>query len=345
MQQDYRFLKACRREPVDATPVWLMRQAGRYMKEYRRIRKKTPFLTMCKTPELAAEVTLMPVQKLAVDAAILFSDILIAVEAMGVDLRFSEDRGPIIHQPIRDMRAVDGLRVIEPEEKVPFVMEAIRIIRRELNGRVPLIGFSGAPFTLASYLVEGGHSRNYTVIKTMMYRDASTYHALMDKLTRVVISYLNAQIDAGVQAVQLFDTWVGCLSPEDYEEFVLPYSRRVIEGLGNRAPVIHYANCVATLLELMKKAGGEVIGIDWRIDLDEAWKRLGYEVGIQGNLDPNVLLASQDEIEKRVKDILRRAEDRPGHIFNLGHGVLPETPVENVAFMIDCVHKYSQRPS
>ncbi|MFZ3063115.1 MAG: uroporphyrinogen decarboxylase, partial [Actinomycetota bacterium] len=335
---------ACRREPVDVTPVWLMRQAGRYMKEYRTIREKTPFLTMCKTPEVAAEVTLQPVERLGVDAAILFSDILVPVEAMGVSLRFSEDRGPVISQPIRDRKAVEALNIIEPEEEVSFVMEAIRIIRRELDGKVPLIGFSGAPFTLASYLVEGGHSRNYSVIKAMMYGDSSTYHALMDKLVRVITAYLNAQIDAGVQAVQLFDSWVGCLGPGDYEEFVLSHSKQVIDGLRNRVPVIHYANCGATLLELMKRAGGDVIGIDWRVNLDEAWKRLGYDVGIQGNLDPNVLLAPQDEIDKRVKDILKRADNRPGHVFNLGHGVLPQTPVENVSFMVDAVHKYSQRP-
>ncbi|MDI6821922.1 MAG: uroporphyrinogen decarboxylase [Actinomycetota bacterium] len=343
-----RFLKACRRQPVDCTPVWLMRQAGRYLREYSKIRSKTTFLTMCRTPELAAEVTILPVDKLGVDAAILFSDILLPVEAMGIELEFAEGKGPIIHNPIRDRLSVDALVVMEPEEEVPFVMETIRIVRRHLEGRVPLIGFSGAPFTLASYLVEGGHSRNYIYTKSMIFQEPLTYHALMDKLTKVVISYLNAQIRAGVQAIQIFDTWVECLSPGDYREYVMPYTKRVIDGLnpgtGNEyVPLIHYARGGAMLLESMKEAGGDVIGIDWRIDLDVAWERLGYDVAIQGNLDPTVLFAPPEEIERRVKDILNRVGNRPGHIFNLGHGVLPQTPVEHVIFMVEAVHKHSKR--
>ncbi len=344
-----RFLKACRRQPVDCTPVWLMRQAGRYLREYSEIRSKATFLTMCKTPELAAEVTILPVDKLGVDAAILFSDILLPMEAMGIELEFVEGKGPIIHNPIRDRLSVDALAVMDPEEEVPFVMETIRIVRRHLEGRVSLIGFSGAPFTLASYLVEGGHSRNYIYTKSMIFQEPLTYHALMDKLTKVVISYLNAQIRAGVQAIQIFDTWVECLSPGDYREYVMPYTKRVIDGLDRGAgnlkdvPLIHYARGGAMLLESMKEAGGDVIGIDWRIDLDVAWERLGYDVAIQGNLDPTVLFAPPEEIERRVKDILNRVGNRPGHIFNLGHGVLPQTPVERVIFVVEAVHKHSKR--
>lgn len=339
-----RFLKACRRQPVDCTPVWLMRQAGRYLKEYSKIRSETTFLTMCKTPELAAEVTILPVDKLGVDAAILFSDILVPVEAMGIELEFLEGKGPIIHNSVRDRSSVDALAVIDPEEEVPFVMETIRIVRRHLGGRVPLIGFSGAPFTLASYLVEGGHSRNYIYTKSLMYQEPSIFHILMDKLTKVVISYLNAQIRAGAQTIQIFDTWVECLSPGDYREYVMPYTKRVIDGLDRQdVPLIHYARGGAMLLESVKEAGGDVIGIDWRIDLDVAWERLGHDVAIQGNLDPTVLFAPPEEIERRVRDILNRAGNRPGHIFNLGHGVLPQTPVEHVIFMVEAVHEHSKR--
>lgn len=343
MTAEHRFLKACRREPVDCTPVWLMRQAGRYMSEYREVRNRVPFLTMCKTPELAAEVTLQPVEKLGVDAAILFADILLPLEPMGVQIEFAQNEGPVIHNPIRTLADVKTLRLIEPEEDVSFVVEAVKLVRQKLNGRVPLIGFSGAPFTLASYIVEGGHSQNYIYIKSMMYNDPSTYHTLMDKVTQVVTRYLNAQIRAGAQAVQLFDSWMGCLSPRDYEEFVLPHTQRVIQELESGVPVIHFATGSSAFLELMKKAGGDVIGVDWRIDLDVAWQRLGYNVAIQGNLDPVVLFASPEEIERRVKDILERAGGRPGHIFNLGHGVLPKTPVENVIAMVEAVHKYSRR--
>lgn len=343
MTAEHRFLKACRREPVDCTPVWLMRQAGRYMSEYREVRNRVPFLTMCKTPELAAEVTLQPVEKLGVDAAILFADILLPLEPMGVQIEFTQNGGPVIHNPVRTLADVKTLRLIEPEEDVSFVVEAVKLVRQKLNGRVPLIGFSGAPFTLASYIVEGGHSQNYIYIKSMMYNDPSTYHTLMDKVTQVVTRYLNAQIRAGAQAVQLFDSWMGCLSPRDYEEFVLPHTQRVIQELESGVPVIHFATGSSAFLELMKKAGGDVIGIDWRIDLDVAWQRLGYNVAIQGNLDPVVLFASPEEIERRVKDILERAGGRPGHIFNLGHGVLPKTPVENVIAMVEAVHKYSSR--
>ncbi len=343
-----RFLSACRRQPVDCTPVWLMRQAGRYMPEYRAIRAKTDFLTMCKTPELAAEVTLQPVDALGVDAAILFADILLPLEGMGLELEFAKNEGPVIHNPVRDGAAVDKLTPLEPQDDVPYVLEAIRILRRELAGRVPLIGFSGAPFTLASYIVEGGGSRNYLHAKSLMYQEPAVWHALMDKIADVVIAYLNAQIEAGAQAVQVFDSWAGALSPGDYEAYVLPHSRKVIEGLATGSgaadvPVIHFAGNNGHLLELMAGAGGDVIGLDWRVNLDDAWRRLGYDVAVQGNLDPVALYAAPDEIRRRVKEIIDRAEGRWGHVFNLGHGILPTTPVEHAVALVDAVHELSTR--
>ncbi len=337
------FLLACRRKPTEYTPIWLMRQAGRYMKEYRALRKKFSFLEMCKRPELAAEVTLQPIEKFKLDAAIIFSDILIPLEPMGVEFEFAKGEGPVFHRPIREMKDVERLKIIEPEEETPFLMEAIRIVRKELKGKIPLIGFSGAPFTLASYIIEGGHSKNYILTKNLMYQDRSTWDLLMEKLSLVLIRYLNAQIRAGVQALQLFDSWVGCLTPGDYEEYVLPYSKKIIDGLDKKTPVIHFGTSTSALLPLMKNAGGDVIGADWRVDLGEAWARIGYDVGIQGNLDPVVLLGPVDLIKKEVKRILDRAEGRPGHIFNLGHGILPNTPVEHVSALVDMVHEYSSR--
>jgi uroporphyrinogen decarboxylase len=339
----YPFLMACRKEPTPYTPVWLMRQAGRYQKEYRALRKKYSFLDMCKTPELAARVTLLPVEQLNVDAAIIFADILLPLEPMGIDFEFAKNEGPVFHQPIREMKQIDALRVVEPEEDMPFLMEAIRTVRRELEGKIPLIGFSGAPFTLASYVIEGGHSKNYILTKGMMYQNRPAWHGLMEKLADMLIRYLNSQIGAGAQAVQLFDSWVGCLSPQDYEEYVLPYSKKVIDGVDKRVPLIHFATSSSTLLEGMKQAGGDVIGLDWREDLREAWARIGHDVGVQGNLDPVILFGPVDRIEKEVKRILERAEGRPGHIFNLGHGILPDTPVDNVVRLVDAVHEYSAR--
>ncbi len=337
------FLKACRREEVEYTPVWLMRQAGRYMKEYRSIRRRYDFLTMCKTPEIAAEVTLQPIERLGVDAAIIFADILLPLEGMGIDLEFAKNEGPVIHNPVRRREDVERLRVIDPLEEVPFVMEAIRIVRRELDGRVPVIGFSGAPFTLASYMVEGGHSRNYVITKTLMYNDPSSWHLLMDRISDVVIEYLNAQIEAGAQAVQIFDSWVGCLGPGDYREYVLPHMKRVTEGIREDVPVIHFATNSSTLLELMREAGGDVIGVDWRVDIGEAWKRIGYDRAIQGNLDPVILFAEPEVIEKAVRTILGAIGNRPGHIFNLGHGILPKTPVDHVIALVEMVHRLSRR--
>jgi len=343
-QSNNRFLRACWREPVDYTPVWFMRQAGRYMAEYRKIRKKYDILSICKTPEVAAQVTLQPIHRLRVDAAIIFADILLPLQGMGIDLAFTKGEGPAIRNPVRTSADVKALRMIEPREDLSFVMEAIKIVKKELNGKVPLIGFSGAPFTVASYLIEGGHSAHYIHTKLMMYKAPDTWHALMQKLSQVTMEYLRSQIHAGAQAVQIFDSWVGCLSPGDYRNFVLPYTRQVIQGLkGERVPIIHFGTGTSNLLELMKSAGSDVIGVDWRIDLDQAWKRLRYDVAIQGNLDPVALFGPLNEIEKRVQDILRRAANRPGHIFNLGHGILPQTPVEHVAAVVEMVHNYSRR--
>ena len=342
-EKQYPFLRACRRQDTFYTPIWLMRQAGRYLKGYRALRKKYSFLTMCKNPELAAQVTLQPIEKFKFDAAIIFSDILIPLEPMGVEFEFAKGEGPVFHHPLREKKDVERLRVFDPEKEISFLMEAIRIVRKELEGRVPLIGFSGAPFTLASYIIEGGHSKNYVLTKSLMYQDRPTWNALMEKISEVLIRYLNAQTQSGVQALQIFDSWVGCLSPGDYEEYVLPYSRKVIEGVSKSVPLIHFATSNSTLLELMKRAGGDVIGLDWRVDIGEAWARLGYDVAIQGNLDPIILLGPVDLIEKNVKKILDRVGGRPGHIFNLGHGILPNTPPDHVAALVDIVHEYSAR--
>ena len=343
MEGDHVFLRACRREPTEYTPVWLMRQAGRYMEEYRGIRRKVAFLELCKSPELAAEVTLLPIRKLGVDAAIIFGDILLPMEGMGINLEFAEGGGPLIRNPIGEREDIERLRIIEPEEDVRFILKAIEIVRRELEDRVPLIGFAGAPFTLASYLIEGGHSTDYSRTKGLMLGENSLWHHLMEKLTEVTVRYLRAQVHRGAQALQLFDTWVGCLSPWDYEAHVLPYSRRVIQEVGDQVPLIHFSGGTSGFLRLIKEAGGDVIGIDWRTDLGKAWERLGYDVGIQGNLDPYLLLASRQVIEANVRRILESAGNRPGHIFNLGHGVLPETPLENVIFMVESVHRFSRR--
>ena len=342
-EDQYPFLEACRRQPTQYTPIWLMRQAGRYMKEYRALRKKYSFLEMCKNPELAAQVTLQPIEKFKLDAAIIFSDILIPLEPMGVEFEFAKGEGPVFHHPLREMKDIEKLRIIEPEEDLPFLMKAIQIVRKELQGKIPLIGFSGAPFTLASYIIEGGHSKNYVLTKSLMYQERSTWNALMEKISAMLIRYLNAQIRSGVQALQIFDSWVGCLTPSDYEEYVLPHSKKVIEGVGKSVPLIHFATSNSALLELMKRAGGDVIGVDWRVNIGEAWTRLGYDVAIQGNLDPVILFGPVDLIEKEVKRILDRIKGRPGHIFNLGHGILPETPIDHVAALVDMVHEHSSR--
>jgi uroporphyrinogen decarboxylase len=341
MDIDNRFLRACRRELVDATPVWFMRQAGRYMSEYRAIREKYSLLEICYHPELAAEVTLQPIQILGVDAAILFADILLPAIPLGVGLKFAKGEGPILQNPISTMKDVRALNPVNVQTDLGYAMEAIRILRGALNG-MPLIGFCGAPFTVASYLIEGGSSREFLKTKTMMYSDPQTWHALMEKLSSVLADYLVAQIRAGVQAVQVFDSWVGTLSPSDYEMFVLPYSQRVLQAAkAEGVPVIHFGTNTTTLLPLMKRAGGDVIGLDWRIPLDNGWTLLGSDVAVQGNLDPVTLFAPLPEIKSRVHDILRRADGRPGHIFNLGHGILQNTPVDNVKAVVDMVHEYT----
>jgi len=335
-----RFLRACNRLPVDTTPVWFMRQAGRYMPEYRFIREKYSLLEICYQPELAAEVTLQPVRALSVDAAILFADILLPAIPLGVGLEFAKGEGPVLQNPVRTIDDVRNLRPVDPETDLGYVMEAIRILRGTL-GSVPLIGFCGAPFTVASYLIEGGSSREFLRTKAMMYSDPRTWHALMERLSDVLAGYLVAQIRAGAQAVQVFDSWVGALSPQDYEDFVLLYSQKVLRAAkAEGVPVIHFGTNTTTLLSLMKRAGGDVIGLDWRIPLDQGWSGLGGEVAVQGNLDPAVLFAPLPEIRCRVDEILQRAGGRPGHIFNLGHGILQNTPVENVRAVVDMVHEY-----
>lgn len=335
------FMRACRREPVPYTPIWLMRQAGRYMPEYREVRARTPFLELCKRPELAAEVTVTAAERLGVDAAIIFADILLILEPMGIDLEFAKGEGPVIHNPVRDAQGVERLRELPDATSLAYVYEAIRVTRRALKPTLPLIGFAGAPFTLASYLVEGGASKNYIQTKRLMYSDKGVWHEMMSKLSRSLALYLNAQVAAGAQAVQLFDSWVGCLSPDDYREYVLPHTRSVIRNITPGTPVIHFGTGTAALLELMREAGGDVIGLDWRVDLREGWRRLGHTVGVMGNLDPVALFAGEDYVRSQARLILERAEGRPGHIFNLGHGILPETPVETVIALVEAVHEMS----
>jgi uroporphyrinogen decarboxylase len=337
------FMRACRREPVPRTPVWLMRQAGRYMPEYRAVRARTTFLELCKTPDLASEVTVYAAERLGVDAAIIFADILLILEPLGLELEFAKGEGPVIHNPVRASADVERLRELETVESLDYVMQAIRTTRRALKPDLPLIGFAGAPFTLASYIIEGGSSKNYIHTKRLMHADSGAWHALMSKIARALPLYLNAQIAAGAQAVQLFDSWVGCLSPEDYREFVLPHTLQAIRNISPGVPVIHFGTGTATLLELMRDAGGDVIGLDWRIPLDEGWRRIGYDRAVQGNFDQILLFTSPKIIRQHVGRILQQAEGRPGHIFNLGHGILPETPVENVLALVEAVHEMSTR--
>jgi len=337
------FLRAARRQPTSFTPVWLMRQAGRYLPEYRALRARFGFLELCRNPEAAAEVTLQPVERLGVDAAILFADILLIAEPLGVGLEFAKGEGPVIHRPVRTPADVHALPAVNVEDAVPFVFETVRTVAAALGGRMPLIGFAGAPFTVASYLVEGGPSRDYLHTKRLMYEAPDAWHRLMAMLADITARYLNGQIKAGVDAVQLFDSWVGVLSRDDYREFVLPHVRALIEALAPDAPVIHFGTGTAALLPLMREAGGDVIGLDWRVDLDAGWAAVGHDVAVQGNLDPAVLLGPPSLIRERVKAILDRAAGRPGHVFNLGHGVHQETPVDHVRLMVDLVHELSDR--
>ncbi len=343
LRKDSRFMKACRRETVDATPVWLMRQAGRFMKEYRELRAHVPFLELCKNPDLVAEVTVTAARKLGVDAAIIFADLLLIIEPLGLQLEYDKGEGPVVRPALREPSDVDRLRIVEPEESLGYLYEAIRRTRAALPYDLPLLGFAGAPFTVASYMIEGGASKSFRHTKTLMYRDEGAWRALMERLGREIAKYVNAQISAGVQAVQIFDTWVGCLGPEDYRRFVLPYTRLLMQEITPGTPIIHFGTGTGMFLEEMRDAGGDVIGLDFHVELGKAWDRLGDQVGVQGNLDPVVLYADLPFIEKRVKEILAQAAGRCGHIFNLGHGILPDTPEEHVIALVKMVHELSSQ--
>ncbi|GCE10924.1 uroporphyrinogen decarboxylase [Tengunoibacter tsumagoiensis] len=334
-----RILNACARRPVDSTPIWFMRQAGRCIIEHQEMRKKYDLMTMLKTPELCVQATLMPVQAYGVDAAVIYADIMLPLEAMGVDVAITNS-GPVIHNPIRTLQDVEALRIVEPEESVPYILESLRLLRSEIAGKQALIGIAGAPFTLACYLIEGQPSRDYTQAKTLMYSQPEIWAALMEKLSTVTASYLVAQIKAGADVVQLSDSWSGALSPSLYRRYVLPYTQRVFAAVKQTGqPAIHYGASTAALLEAMTEAGGDVIGIDWRMDLDAAWERIGTDHGIQGNLDPTFMVTPWPVLEEQTRDLLRRADGRPGHIFNLGHGVPYATEVDQIRRLVDTVHQ------
>ena len=335
-----RLLAACRRQPADATPVWFMRQAGRSLAEYRKLRETYPILTMAKTPELCTQITLMPVHELGVDGAVLFADIMLPLEPMGVSLEIQPDLGPVIHAPIRDIAGVERLRPLEPEEGVPFVLETIRGLRGELSdGRAAVIGFCGAPFTLACYLIEGRPSRDYAQAKSLMLREPAVWSLLMDRLTDAMIGYLQAQVAVGADVIQVFDSWIGSLAPADYERSVLPWMRRLFDALRPMgAPTIYFGTANAALLEAMASAGSDMLSVDWRVRLDDAWRRIGFDRGIQGNLDPVRALAGWEVARDGMRAVLSGAGGRPGHVFNLGHGVLPETDPDVLKRLVDAVH-------
>lgn len=339
---DSPFMRACRREPCDVTPVWMMRQAGRYMAEYRQVRGQVSFLELCKSPSLASEVMCTAVRRLGVDAAIIFSDLLPILEPMGFELEFVTGDGPVIHNPICDADDVERVRELEDLGALDFVFETVRQTRSDLPARIPLIGFAGAPFTLASYAIEGGASRNYLATKSLMYADEGAWHALMERLARSVTRYLNAQIDAGAQCVQLFDSWVGCLGPGDYRRFVLPHVTTIVQGVRPGVPVINFATGNPVLLPLLAESGSAVVGVDWRIGLREAWQRVGHDRAVQGNLDPAVLLAPISEIRRRAGQVLAEADGRAGHIFNLGHGIHPQTSVDHAIALVEAVHEWQK---
>lgn len=341
--ENSRFLRACRREPVDRTPVWLMRQAGRYMSEYRELRAKHEMLELIKEPELSCRITMQPIQAFGLDAAIIFADILPPLEGLGLKVGFQAGEGPVIYNPVRNEADILALATPDVEEATWFTLEAIRLARRELESHgIPLIGFSGAPFTLACYSVEGGGSHDFTLAKRLMMGRPDLWRRLMEKLAGLVTGYLRAQAQAGAQALQLFDTWAGLLSPSDYLEFVLPYNQTVIhEASLAGVPVIYFSTGTAGMLELVARSGADVVGIDWRVDLRDAWRRLGPDFAVQGNLDPVALLGEWPELTARAARVLDSASGRPGHIFNLGHGVLRDTPPENVRRLVDFVHQYS----
>jgi uroporphyrinogen decarboxylase len=338
-----RFLRACRGQAVDATPVWFMRQAGRYLPEYRKLRGESDVLTLTRDPEAAAEIALQPVRRMDVDAAILFSDIMVPVAAVGVGVQIVANQGPTIDEPFTSEADFSRLRPLEPSEDVPYTLETIRLLLKELE--IPLVGFAGAPFTLASYLIEGQPSRDHVKTKALMLDQPATWAGFMRALTEhIVLPYLRAQAEAGVHAIQLFDSWAGTLSPEDYRAHVLPWSSRIFEGLREyELPLIHFGTGTGELLGMMREAGATVVGVDWRVPLDAAWERIGYDCGIQGNLEPAACLGRWEVVERKAVSVLRRAAGRPGHIFNLGHGVLPQTPPENLARLVDLVHERTAR--
>ena len=337
------FLRACRREPTAFTPIWLMRQAGRYQPEYRALREKLPFIEMCKRPEVAAEVTLLPIEQLEVDAAIIFADILLVLEPLGIGFEFTAGDGPRITAPLRTRAAIDAVAErIDAQHALGYVMEAIRLVRAELAGKVPLIGFAGAPFTLASYVIEGGGSREYLFTKQLMFGDEGAWNALMTKLTDAVIDYLRAQVAAGAQALQVFDSWIGALGPSDYARFVQPHMARLFRELRVSVPVIHFGTGNPALYPLMAAAGGDVIGLDFRTELGAQWDALG-QVAVMGNLDPATLLAPRPVLRARAQAVLDQAGGRPGHVFNLGHGIFPSAPFDQVKALVDHVHEASAR--
>ncbi|MEC8556262.1 MAG: uroporphyrinogen decarboxylase [Planctomycetota bacterium] len=337
------FMRACRREASSVTPVWLMRQAGRYMAEYRAVREQFSFLELCKNPALCAEVMVTAVEKLGVDAAIIFSDLLPILEPMGMDLEFAKGDGPVIHNPLREVSDVDRVQELSSMEELDFVMETVSMTRAAMAEEIPVIGFAGAPFTLASYMIEGGGSRNYHHTKSLMYRDFGAWDVLMTKLSKTIARYLNSQIVAGAQCVQLFDSWAGCLSYQDYQKFCYPYVKQIIDSIVPDVPVINFATGNPTLLPLLRGDSRTVVGIDWRIPLDMAWKQVGHDRGVQGNLDPVSLFAEPEILKQMTSEVLQRAGGRAGHIFNLGHGILPQTPVDNAIALVDMVHELSQK--
>jgi uroporphyrinogen decarboxylase len=334
-----RFMKAVRREATDTTPLWIMRQAGRYLPEYMAVRSKVTFMELCKTPELACEVTISARQVLGVDAAILFADLLPILEPMGLNLEYQKGEGPVIHNPIHTGRDVDRIRALDAMDSVDYVFQAIRMIRRALPNDIPLLGFAGAPFTLASYCIEGGGSKNYVRTKSLMYNDESAWNVLMSRLVDTVSLYLQQQIASGCQCVQVFDSWAGCLSPSDYRRYVLPPTKRLIQQVEPFAPVINFLNGNPSLHPLQREAGGQVMGLDWRCQLEDAWKTFGYDVAIQGNMDPVSIYADLPVLKQRVADVLKSAGGRPGHIFNLGHGVMPDMNPDHVKAVVEYVHE------
>jgi uroporphyrinogen decarboxylase len=342
MSRNDRILKACRLERSDCTPVWFMRQAGRYMARYRAIREKCSLMEMFKNPEIAAQITLQPVEAFSVDAAIVFADILLPLEGMGIGVEFPAAAGPELRNPVRSLADVRSLRVADPDEDLGFVLKALELVRSEVDERVPLIGFAGAPFTLASYAIEGAASSQYLLTKDLMYRDSAAWNLLMSKFRETIVRFLKAQVRAGAQLVQVFDSWAGCLSPSDYRDYILPYNQEVFCELKKEGiPSIHFGTGAAGFLDLVTEAGGDIVSVDWRIRLEDAWRTIGSNTGIQGNLDPVALLAPLPVLKEKAAEILDQAHVRPGHIFNLGHGILPSTPEDSVKALADFVHEYS----